>query len=98
MKDVRRDGDRREAADDLHRVLSTSILIFDTAITLLAESPPDGFQMPSPAHVACMRSILDSLGVGEEEDEVRRRRVKALSSGRGPTAKDGDDSDPRYTQ
>ena len=56
-------------SDDLFMIVSTSILIYDTAITLFDEPSPEGIKMPGPAHIACMRNILSSLGVGEDEDE-----------------------------
>lgn len=58
----------RAGADDLHRILSTSISIFDSAITLLGEPSACGVQMPGSAHVACIRNILISLGIGDEQE------------------------------
>ncbi len=55
--------------NDLFMVVSTSILIYDAAITLFDEPSPEGVEMPGPAHIACMRNILSSLGIGEEVDE-----------------------------
>jgi hypothetical protein len=69
MGDFWRNPPRRAAADDLHRILSTSISIFDSAITLLGEPSAGGVQMPDPAHIACIRNILSSLGIGEDERE-----------------------------
>jgi hypothetical protein len=54
---------------DLFMVVSTSILIYDAAITLFDEPSPEGVEMPGPARIACMRNILSSLGIGEEADE-----------------------------
>lgn len=69
MGDAWRNPPRRSAADDLLRILSTSISIFDSAITLLGEPSSGGVQMPGPAHIACIRNILSSLGVGEDKRE-----------------------------
>lgn len=60
---------RYSVSNDLYMVVSTIILIYDTAITLFGEPPPEGVKMPGPAHMACMRNILSSLGVGEGGDE-----------------------------
>ncbi len=62
------DGSHPDACE-LHRILSTSISIFDSAITLLGDPMPEGVQLPGPAHIACIRSILASLGIGDEEEE-----------------------------
>jgi len=59
---------RHPVPDDLFMIVSTSILIYDTAITLFDEPSPQGIEMPGPAYVACMRNILSSLGVGEDEE------------------------------
>jgi hypothetical protein len=67
MVDVWHNPSRRCDVDDLHRILSTSISIFDSAITLLGEPSADGVHMPGPAHIACMRNILCCLGIGEDE-------------------------------
>jgi hypothetical protein len=69
MEDVSHNSSRQCDANDLHRILSTSISIFDSAITLLGEPSADGVQMPGPAHIACMRNILSCLGIGEDEGE-----------------------------
>jgi len=60
---------RQSVPDDLLTIVATSILIYDTAITLFDEPPPQGIEMPGPAHIACMRNILSSLGVGQDKDE-----------------------------
>ena len=59
---------RHPVSRDLFVIVSTSILIYDTAITLFDEPSPEGVEIPGPAHIACMRNILSSLGVGEDED------------------------------
>ena len=56
-------------SDDLFMAVFTSIQIYDAAITLFDEPPPEGVEMPGPAHIACLRNILSSLGIGEEGDE-----------------------------
>ncbi len=53
---------------DLHRILCTSISIFDSAITLLGEPPVDGMHLPDAARADCMISILTNLGIGGEEE------------------------------
>ena len=60
---------RCSVSKDLFMVVSTCILIYDAAITLFDDPPPGGVEMPGPAHIACMKNILSSLGVGEEADE-----------------------------
>jgi hypothetical protein len=60
---------RCSVSNDLFMVVSTCILIYDAAITLFDEPSPEGVEMPGPAHIACMRNILSSLGIGEEADE-----------------------------
>ncbi|MGA3175656.1 MAG: hypothetical protein ABSE25_14705 [Syntrophorhabdales bacterium] len=67
MKGVRGDAKRLELDPGLHRIVRTSILIFDSAVTLLGEPPEEGVTMPGPAHIACIRSMLASLGIGEDE-------------------------------
>ena len=69
MSEERQRGTRCSLSDDLFRIVSTSISIYDSAITLLGEPPVNGVEMPGPAHIACMRNILSSLGIGEQEDE-----------------------------
>jgi len=59
---------RHPVSRDLFVIVSTSILIYDTAITLFDEPSPEGVELPGPARIACMRNILSSLGVGEDED------------------------------
>jgi len=59
---------RHPVSRDLFVIVSTSILIYDTAITLFDEPSPEGVELPGPAHIACMRNILSSLGVGGDED------------------------------
>jgi hypothetical protein len=59
---------RRASPDDLHRILITCIHLFDSAISLLGEPSPEGVKMPSPASIVCMARLLESLGVGDEED------------------------------
>jgi hypothetical protein len=53
-----------EADAGLYRILCTSISIFDSAITLLGDPPPEGVTMPGSAHIACIRAMLGSLGIG----------------------------------
>jgi hypothetical protein len=60
---------RCSVSDDLFMVVFTSIVIYDAAITLFDEPSPGGVEMPGPAHIASMRSILSSLGIGDEGDE-----------------------------
>jgi hypothetical protein len=60
---------RCSVSNDLFMVVSTCILIYDAAITLFDEPSQEGVEMPGPAHIACMRNILTSLGIGEEADE-----------------------------
>jgi len=60
---------RCSVSNDLFMVVTTSILIYDAAITLFDDPSPEGVDMPGPAHIACMRSILSSLGIGVEADE-----------------------------
>jgi hypothetical protein len=55
-------------AYDLHRILCTSISIFDSAIRLLGEPPDEGVQLPDDAHADCIISILTNLGIGGEEE------------------------------
>jgi hypothetical protein len=68
MEHVYHNPSRRAAADDLHRILSTSISIFDSAITLLGEPSDCGVQMPGSAHIACIKNILTCLGIGDEDE------------------------------
>lgn len=60
---------RQPGAANLHRILSTSISIFDSAITLLGEPSSCGVRLPGSSQLACMRNILTCLGIGEEEEE-----------------------------
>ena len=69
MEDAWLEATRCSVWIDLFMVVSTSILIYDAAITLFDEPSPEGVEMPGPAHIACMRSILSSLGIGEEVEE-----------------------------
>jgi hypothetical protein len=69
MEDVRRRLSQHPTAGSLHRILSTSIFIFDSAITLLGEPSACGVQMPASSQVACMRNILTCLGIGDEDEE-----------------------------
>ena len=68
MTEVLQKAAHSPVSDDLLRIVSTSILIYDSAITLLGEPSAKGVEMPAPAHVACMRNILTSLGIGKEDD------------------------------
>jgi hypothetical protein len=68
MKGTGRGPGQSAPAKDLYRILSTSIIIYDLAITLLGEPSPEGVSMPDPAHMACVRNILAFLAVDEEED------------------------------
>ncbi len=52
----------------LHRLLSTSIAIFDSAMTLLGGPSEEGVKMPPPALVACVRVMLGTLGVRKENE------------------------------
>ena len=69
-------SERPLTADGLHRVVSTSISIFDSAMSLFGEPPREGFTMPGPASIACIRKILESfvlesfVGNNEEDDTV----------------------------
>ena len=54
----------------LHRILCTSIAIFDSAITLLGEPSACGVSLPGPAEIECMRYILHSLGIGEDASDA----------------------------
>ena len=65
MGDAWRNPPRRSAADDLLRILSTSISIFDSAITLLGEPSSGGVQMPG-ARAYCLHK--------EHSEQSRRRR------------------------
>ena len=69
MEGICHSASRHATTDDLHRILSTSISIFDAAITLLDEPSAEGVRMPGPAHIACMRNILACLGTGKNEGE-----------------------------
>ncbi len=69
MEDVCRGLSRRAAADNLHRILSTSISIFDSTITLLGEPSACGVQMPGSAYIACIKNILSCLGIGNEDEQ-----------------------------
>lgn len=55
---------------DIYRILCTSISIFDSAVTLLGSPPPGGVTMPGPAHLACVRAMLEALGIGDEEPSL----------------------------
>lgn len=59
----------RVLRDQLHLVIVTCVYIFDAAISLLGEPSLEGVKMPDPAFAACMRRLLESLGVGDEEDD-----------------------------
>lgn len=62
--------------DGLHRIVLTSISIFDSAIkTLLGEQSSDSRGIRSSGYVECMRNVFSSLGIGEAEDEVLTREV-----------------------
>lgn len=69
MEDTHRCLSQRSVADNLHRILSTSISIFDSTITLLGEPSAGGVRMPGSSQIACMRNILTCLGIGDEEGE-----------------------------
>jgi len=68
MTEVPQKAARSSVSEDLLRIVCTSILIYDSAITLLGEPSARGVEMPAPAHIACMRNILTSLGIGREDD------------------------------
>ncbi|OPY69747.1 MAG: hypothetical protein A4E57_00997 [Syntrophorhabdaceae bacterium PtaU1.Bin034] len=71
MKDIQQnDGQRRTLNHDLHRILSVSIFIFDSAISLLGEPSEEGANLPGPANVECMKNILNCLGIGEDDEFV----------------------------
>ena len=67
MKHVRGDVERFAADPHLYRIVYTSVSIFDSAIALLGDPPPEGVKMPGPAYIACIRAMLIGLGVGVEE-------------------------------
>lgn len=67
MKGMGRGPGRSVPAKDIYRILATSITIYDSAITLLGEPSPDGVTMPDPAHIACVKNILASLAVDEDD-------------------------------
>ncbi len=66
MKQVQRDAEPF-LDPGIYRILCTSISIFDSAVTLLGSPPPGGVTMPGPAHIACVRAMLEALGIGDEE-------------------------------
>jgi hypothetical protein len=68
MKDMRQGLEGYAPSRELHRILRTSISIFNSAMTLLGDPPEGGVVMPSPAHIECMRNLLGFLGVGDEAD------------------------------
>lgn len=57
-------------SSEIHRILRTSIAVFDSAITLLGEPSGCGVSLPGPAGIACMRYILHCLGIGGEAPDV----------------------------
>jgi len=67
MEDMGRGPRQCAPAEDLYRILSTSIIIYDSAITLLGEPSSEGVTMPDPAHIACVKNILASLAVDEDD-------------------------------
>jgi hypothetical protein len=69
MKEVQQSSRVYVPSPALYRVLSTSISIFDSAITLLGEPAPWGVSLPGPAQIECMRYILHCLGIGEDGPE-----------------------------
>ncbi len=69
MREVQQSAKEYASNPELCRILATSISIFDSAITLLGEPSPCGMSLPGPAQVACMRYILQCLGIGEDAPE-----------------------------
>jgi hypothetical protein len=67
MKGMGRGRRQCTPARDLYRILSTSITIYDSAMTLLGGPPPEGVTMPGPAHMACVKNIVDCLAVNEDD-------------------------------
>jgi hypothetical protein len=54
-------GEHYQPEQDLHRLLRTTVTIFDSAISLL-DGPGSGeIEMPGPGYRACVKRLLDSL-------------------------------------
>ena len=69
MKRVQQSPGECASSTEIHRILCTSVAIFDSAITLLGEPSACGVSLPGPAQAACMRYILHCLGIGEDAPE-----------------------------
>jgi hypothetical protein len=66
MKEVRQSSEEYGSSPELYRILTTSISVFDSAITLLGEPSTSGVSLPGPAQMACIGYILHCLGIGED--------------------------------
>jgi hypothetical protein len=69
MKDRQHLTGEIAAADDLHRIVSTSVTIFDSAFALLSEQSPGGVTIAGRGYLECMKNVLNCLGIGEEEED-----------------------------
>lgn len=68
MKKSQREADR-STAEDLHRIVSTSLSIFDSTFALLSPQSPGSF-VPGPGHLACTKNVLQSLGIEKVKDSI----------------------------
>jgi hypothetical protein len=61
MERLRQSSGEYASSHEIHRILRTSLAIFDSVVTLLGEPSACGVSLPGPGQIECVRYILHSL-------------------------------------